>query len=139
MSEGSKISPQFQRRLENLRPGQRITAIVVTKGPAFEATGERPTREQRQVRISERQKTTKRMQSAIASLLAKGNQGEVPEQNPGTLGSIVVHATAEGLTRLAAEPNVEAILEDQKVHLLPAPRAPTASLKQLGNSESIQA
>jgi hypothetical protein len=118
MSEESKISPQFQQRLEDLKPGQMITAIVVTKGPAFEDTGERPTRGQRRARISERRETTQRMQSVIASLLAEESQGKVLEQDLGTLGSIVVYATAEGLRRLAAEPNVEAILEDQKLHLL---------------------
>ena len=133
MSEESKISPQFQRRLEDLKPGQMITAIVVTKGPAFEDTGERPTRGQRKVRISERRETTERMQLTVASLLAEENQGKVLEQNLGALGSIVVYATAEGLRKLAAEPNVEAILEDQKLRLLYDPQTSRASLKLLGN------
>jgi len=73
------------------------------------------------------------MQLTAASLLAEENQGKVLEQNLGALGSIVVHATAEGLRKLAAEPNVEAILEDQKIHLLHDPQMSRASLKLLGN------
>jgi len=137
MSEESKISPQFQRRLGDLKPGQMITAIVVTKGPAFEDTGERPTRGQRKARISKRRETTKRMRSVIASLLAEENQGRVLEQDLGALGSIVVYATAEGLRRLAAEPNVEAILEDQKLHSLHDPQTSRAGSKLGGNPEDL--
>lgn len=129
MNEERKISPQLQRRLDSLEPDQMITAIVVTRGPAFEDTGERPTRGQRKARISERRETTERMRSVIASSLADEDQGRVLEHNLDALGSIVVHATAKGLRRLAAEPNVEVILEDQKLHSLHDPERPRGGPK----------
>lgn len=127
-----KISPPLRNRLEGLKPGEMVRAIVVTRSPEEGETHERLTAQERKTRIAMRREAHKHVREVIISVLAEHNQGQVLDLDLSALSSIVVRATAKGLKRLANEPVVEVILEDQRLQFPQEPPRGSPLRKETG-------
>ena len=99
-TEEYKISPPLRYRLEGLKPGEMVRAIVVTRSHEYGETDERLSAQERKVRIAKRREANKHVREVITSLLAEHNQGQVLDLDLSALSSIVVRATAKGLRQL---------------------------------------
>jgi phytoene/squalene synthetase len=110
-----KISPAFRKCLQQLRPGQRVRAIVLlgTEDARRHAVCAGETRERAQEGV--RDAAAQALDNVDAVLSVHDSQRLTA---PNVLGSVVVEGTAPALRALADLPTVKAVLEDQPLALL---------------------
>ena len=113
-----KISAQFAARLNRLRAGQKVQAIVMVQtGTASCGAAGRKGRAQRQ---AEAKSTRESAEPALAEIdaILKRHRGKrlAPEVN--ALGCVPVETTADGVRAIASSDLVKAVLEDQQISLL---------------------
>jgi sorbitol-specific phosphotransferase system component IIA len=110
----SKVSAQFAARLARSKPDRKLHAVVMLATPASAQSGNRRTREERQLKVREIRASASQALAEIDEILARHDGRRLSEQ-PTALGTITVEATAAGLNALADSERVSAILEDQPV------------------------
>ena len=116
-SQQSAISREFSARLDQLKPKQKIRAIVLLRtrdtGPT---STRRPNRLARQAAIKTIRQSTTQALGDIDAILQQFD-GTRLAQTPDALGSIPIETTSPGIKALANSPHVKAILEDQPIFL----------------------
>lgn len=117
--QNSKISREFQARLDHLKPEQKVRAIVMlrTKKAQPVRSNDRSV-SNRQAIIDLVRRTAEAALSDIDSILERFN-GKRLEGGVSALATISVEATADGIKALAQSEHVKAILEDQAISSLP--------------------
>src|SRR5712692_1091702 len=115
-----KVSREFAARLDQLRPQQKVRAIVLlrTKDAGTAAT-QRRSRTNRQATIEAVRQSAEQALGEIDSILERFDGRRLADVN--ALGSLPVETTARGIAALAASEHVKAILEDQPISLLARP------------------
>jgi hypothetical protein len=120
----AKISPEFSARLARLKPQQKIRAMVMLR---VDVPGEKPARRlsrtERQAIIDHLRQSSEPALTEIDDILTHYS-GKRLAASVNTLGIVPVETTAAGIHALAASDQVKAILEDQAVSRLSAPRYP---------------
>ncbi|MFQ3617457.1 MAG: hypothetical protein SNJ57_10315 [Cyanobacteriota bacterium] len=120
----SKISPEFGARLEHLKPGQKIRAVVMLE-TSHPGGGERlcslpsaPTRrqtlEERKAAIARIQNAAQRSLEEIRPIL-EAFHANLLAPSPDAVGAVPVEIDAAGIPALAQSNRVRTILEDQAV------------------------
>ncbi len=110
----SKISTGFAARLERLKPGQRVRAIVLLRVSDGRARGRRQSEAERHAAVGEVHKEAASALPEIDRILAN-TQGRRLAGQPDALGAVPVETTADGIRALASSDLVQAILEDQPI------------------------
>lgn len=117
-----KISAAFSARLAKLAPGKKLRAIVMLAGAETKkASKRRLTRQERRKEIERRQTSAGSALGAVDRILDRF-EGKRLAKSADALGCVPVETTAAGIRALADAPEVESILEDQNVRLLPKPK-----------------
>lgn len=112
----SKISPEFEARLNQLEPQQKIRAIVLLEtGRGSLSPARRQTYNERQAAIAHVRETAQHAMGELNTLLQHFD-GHPLAIAPDALGSVPVELTVAGIAALAAVPWVKAVLEDQDIH-----------------------
>lgn len=115
-SPTTKISRQFEDRLDRLRGAQKVRAIVLV-GAGVSGSAEKTRRQgpaEREQAIRSIREVGATSLSGIDSILERhGGRRLAPEAS--ALGSIPVEVDAAGIRELAEMPAVTAILEDQTI------------------------
>lgn len=115
----TKISPEFAERLARLGPKQKVLAIVLLHGKSTgKASAPRRSHVSRQAAVDSKRKSAEQVLTDIDNILKRVG-GQRLAKSPDALGSIPVQTTAAGINDLAASKHVKAILEDQKISLIP--------------------
>lgn len=110
-----KISAKFVTRLDNLRPGQRVRAIVFLCSKRGDKKSERRhTLIERQATIQRIQESTEQALVEVNSILDRFDSIRLTER-PDALGSISVEATPAGIKAIAALKCVAVVIEDQEI------------------------
>jgi hypothetical protein len=115
----SKISREFKARLNNLKPEQKVRAIVMLR-----------TEKAQPSRMKVRSTSNRRAIIGLVRRSAEAALSDIDEilnhfdgkrlaDSVSALGSVPVEATAEGIEALAKSKHVKAILEDQAISSLP--------------------
>ncbi|MDH5507441.1 MAG: hypothetical protein OEZ02_09485 [Anaerolineae bacterium] len=114
--QSPKISPQFEARLEALKPNQTVRAILVIDVPERKKNRDLapPSRQERQAAIEAVRKSAQAAVGAVDEILER-HGGQRLSTAPNALGAMPVEATAKGLRELAASEYIRAILEDQEI------------------------
>lgn len=112
-----KISSEFNARLARLGPRDKVHAFVLlrTSGTGGR-TGARQNRADRKKAVQAARKSAERALTAIDGILEE-HDGRRLARRPNALGSMPVETTAAGIKALASSRWVQAILEDQPIHL----------------------
>ncbi len=112
-----KISSEFSARLASLGPRDKVHAFVLlrTSGTGSR-TSARQNRDDRKAAVQAARKSAERALTAIDGIL-KEHDGRRLARRPNALGSMPVETTAAGIKALASSRWVQAILEDQPIHL----------------------
>jgi len=116
-----KISPEFARRLDRLRPGAVARAIVLLDtGPAPVAAPGRPSKAARKAIAATIQTAAAAALVEVDHLLERSG-GRRLAPGPDLFGSIPVEAPASALLALAGSDHVRALLEDQPLSVMRDP------------------
>jgi hypothetical protein len=114
-----KISREFSLRLDQLRPRDKVRAIVMLR-PESNGAGNaisgarRPTRADRQSKAEKISQSAESALPEIDEILEKFN-GQRLAEHPNALGAIPVETTADGVIALAEAECVKTIMEDQPI------------------------
>jgi hypothetical protein len=116
-----KISAAFDARLLDLKPHERVRAIVLLDTASGKLGSVSPrSRAAREAAVAARREALKPVLSELDHILqASGGQRLAPEVE--ALGAVPVETTAAGARELAAQDFVKAILEDQPISAFPEP------------------
>jgi hypothetical protein len=114
-SSRAKISPGFAARLEQLRPEEKVRAILLLRTAAPHTPLKR-----RPGKVTRRQAVKKSRQSVAEVLpdidrILKRHCGKRLKSQADALGSVPVLTTPAGIEALTISEYVKAILEDQKL------------------------
>jgi hypothetical protein len=113
-----KISSQFETRLRELGPDEKVRAVVfLNLELPSRRTSARTKLAQRRKFIGRIRESSKEALGELDEILG-GKRGRILQSEPDALGSIPIEATADGLRAVARSKNVRAILEDQAIGLL---------------------
>jgi hypothetical protein len=112
-----KLSNEFKRRLNGLKPGQKVRAIVLLRTQDIARTRQ-AARNNRRTMIDAVRQSAETALPDIDEVLRRFD-GKRLSDNVSALGSISVEMTAAGIKALATLDQVKAILEDQPVSSLP--------------------
>jgi len=113
----SKISREFSRRLDRLKPRDRVRAIVMLRADGNGgggAGGRRPS-------SADRRDTAEKISQAAEAALPEIDQilerydGRRMAEHPNAIGAIPVETTVGGVIALADADCVKTILEDQNI------------------------
>jgi len=113
----SKISREFSRRLDRLKPRDRVRAIVMLRADGNGgggAGGRRPS-------VADRRDTAEKISQAAEAALPEIDQilekydGRRMAEHPNAIGAIPVETTVGGVIALAGSDCVKTILEDQNI------------------------
>jgi|SRR5215471_17836633 len=114
----AKISPQFAARLDMIKAGQKVRALVMLQVKKNKTiTLGRLSPSQRKAMLEDMNKGTNVALMDIDQIL-KRFDGKRLAPSADALGSIPVETTPEGLKALTTSNHVKAILEDQAISLL---------------------
>jgi hypothetical protein len=114
----AKLSAEMRRRLERAPPGRPVRAIVLLETGAPQVVP----------RSGDRQDAVRAVRAAAASAklaldpILSELGGRWLADEPDALGSLAVEIPVAGLLALAQSDRVKAILEDQRVTVLPRPK-----------------
>jgi hypothetical protein len=112
-----KISSAFSARLARLAPEDKVHAFVLLRaGGAGSRSGKRQTRAEREAAVKAARTSAERALPDIDKILKK-HDGRRLARRPNALGSLPVETTAAGIRALARSRWVQAVLEDQPIHL----------------------
>jgi hypothetical protein len=112
-----KISSEFSARLARLGPRDKVHAFVLLRaGGTGSRSGKRQSRAEREEAVKASRKSTEGALTDIDGILEK-HDGRRLARRPNALGSMPVETTAAGIRALARSRWVQAILEDQPIHL----------------------
>ena len=112
-----KISSQFSARLARLGPGDKVHAFVLLRaGGTGSRSGKRQTRAEREAAVKASRKSAEQALPDIDKILKK-HDGRRLARRPNALGSMPVETTAAGIKALARSRWVQAVLEDQPIHM----------------------
>lgn len=112
-----KISSEFSARLARLGPRDKVHAFVLLRtGGTSDRSSTRQGRAERQAAVQAARKSAERALTDIDGILEQ-HDGRRLAKRPNALGSMPVETTAAGIKALASSRWVQAILEDQPVHL----------------------
>ena len=112
-----KISSEFSSRLARLGPGDKVHAFVLLRtGGTSNRSSKRQSRDERKAAVEASRKSAERALTDIDTILKRHN-GRRLARRPNALGSIPVETTAAGIRALARSRWVQAVLEDQPIHL----------------------
>lgn len=113
----AKISPQFAARLERLKPGDKVRAIVMLKtANTLLASKKRPTKKARRATLKQTRESVANILPDIDRIL-KQYHGRRLESEINALSAVPVITTAAGIDALTGSEHVRAILEDQTLRL----------------------
>lgn len=112
----TKIGPEFVAHLERLPKAHPVRAVLLSELSRPSTRQRRPSRAERQEMLQRVRSRAERTLLVIDAILEQ--QGGRRTRDPDALGTVTVEATAEGIRRLAAAPEVKAVLEDQPVFRL---------------------
>ncbi|HEX6861229.1 MAG TPA: hypothetical protein VF414_00345 [Thermoanaerobaculia bacterium] len=113
----AKISDQFSARLDQLRPRQKVRAIVMLDAGQPAPASRREARARRSMAVTEVREAAEAALPDLDRILER-HQGRRLADHADALGCVPVEATADGISALAASEHVKAILEDQPISLL---------------------
>ena len=112
-----KISSQFSARLARLGPDDKVRAHVLLRaGGPGSRSGRRQTRAEREEAVKAFRKKAGQALDDLDKILKK-HSGRRLARRPNALGSLPVETTAAGIRALARSRWVQAVLEDQPIHL----------------------
>jgi hypothetical protein len=112
-----KISSQFSARLSRLGPKDKVHAFVLLRaGGPGSRSGRRQTRAEREAAVKAARKKSGQALDDLDEILKK-HDGRRLARRPNALGSLPVETTAAGIKALARSRWVQAVLEDQPIHL----------------------
>ena len=112
-----KISAQFSARLARLKPGDKVHAFVLLRaGGPGSRSGRRQTRAEREAAVKAFGKSSGQALDDLDKIL-KEHDGRRLARRPNALGSLPVETTAAGIRALARSRWVQAVFEDQPIHL----------------------
>jgi hypothetical protein len=114
-TELTKLSPEFSGRLHELRPEQKVRAIVMLVIPVAVGNGRRQAAVERKEAITAVQGSMENSLVAIDEILKRFG-GERLANRPNVLGALPVEINSAGVHALANCDAVKAVLEDQEVH-----------------------
>jgi hypothetical protein len=118
-SHSSKISSEFNTRLNKLKSHEKVRAIVLLQTEKSQPSQSKNRSSlNRQATIDLIRRTAGAALSDIDEILSRFDGKRLAEQ-VSALGSIPVETTAEGIRALAESEHVKAILEDQAISSLP--------------------
>lgn len=101
-----------------MRPKEKVQAVVLLRtGQARGSSGRRQSREERAATVEAMRRSSERALDEVDNILSNYS-GERLAARPDALGSIPVETTAAGIGALASSRWVQAILDDQEVHLI---------------------
>ena len=110
-----KISHEFERRLRELDPDQKVRVIVFLRTQASGDESAAPrSRAERQAVGEAVRKAAERILPEIDAILQLYG-GQRLDERPGVLGNVSVETTRAGIEALAASRHVNTILEDQPI------------------------
>ena len=112
-----KLSSEFKRRLNSLKPGQKVRAIVLLHTQDIARTRQ-ASRNNRRTMIDAVRQSAETAFPEIDEVLRRFD-GKRLSDNASALGSIPIETTAAGIKALATLDQVKTILEDQPVSSLP--------------------
>jgi hypothetical protein len=116
-SAAGQLSREFLARLDRLKPGERVRAVLLLSGREGRAgSGRRQSEVERTAAIASMRKPATAALAAIDEILRR-HGGERLSDEVSALGSIAVEVGAAGLRELAEQPAIQAVLEDQPVAL----------------------
>ncbi len=116
-----KISAEFAARLKQGPPARPCRSIVLLQTDAGAAPPRQPTRAVRKATV-EALKAAAQSALRVVDEVLEQSGGRRLSDAPDALGSIRVEVTPEGIYKLAHLKEVKAVLEDQGLSKLPAPR-----------------
>jgi len=112
-----KISSEFSARLARLGPGDKVHAFLLLRtGGTTDKSSKRQSRAERDAAVKAARQSAERALTDIDKILDR-HEGRRLARRPNALGSMPVETTAAGIKALASSRWVQAILEDQPVHL----------------------
>jgi len=118
LSEKKKISPEFAARLEHLGPREEVRAIVLVRTSGAQGPTDAPqSREGRKAAVKATRRSAEQAMEDIDGILARFH-GQRLADHPDALGSLPVETTAAGIKALTSSQWVQAIMEDQPIHLI---------------------
>jgi hypothetical protein len=114
-----KISREFSARLAQLKPKDKIRAVVLLRPPETNGkpSGARPTREERRAAVDNVLSSASVGLREIDEILERFNGRRLSEQ-PSALSTVGVETTAAGISALTESDHVKAVLEDQALSLV---------------------
>lgn len=113
----AKISDQFSARLDQLRPRQKVRAIVMLDAGQPAPASRREARVRRGMAVAAVRDAAEAALPDLDRILER-HQGRRLADHADALGCVPVEATADGISALAQSEHVKAILEDQPISLL---------------------
>ena len=114
-----KISAQFSARLGRLGPEDKVRAFLLLRvGGPGSRSGRRQTRAEREEAVKAFRKSSGQALDDLDKILKK-HDGRMLSRRPNALGSLPVETTAAGIRALSRSRWVQAVLEDQPIHLYP--------------------
>lgn len=146
MNEEKKISPSFEAFLANSRENDKRDAIVVYQSPqteGFRVRGRLRALQERLDEVKEQAKAQKSVGSRILNDYKKASRGATEEPlrtatiGSGTLPVANVEVTRQTLEALAEQPEVVAILPNQKIELIKPFKVEYEALSQQENQDGL--
>jgi hypothetical protein len=127
----AKIGPEFRARLEQLRPDQKVRAVLLLSPPQADgAGGRRQSRAGRKAALQSLRDAAERRFEDLDAILAR-HDGRRLQAHASAIGTVPVETTAAGIRALARSDHVRAIFEDQSISLL-APSLPASPTQGYG-------
>jgi len=116
-TRSKKISAEFSGRLARLGPRDKVQAFVLlrTSGTGNRSSA-RQDRDERKAAVQAARKSAEQALTDIDDIL-KEHGGRRLARRPNALGSMPGETTAAGIKALARSRWVQAVLEDQPIHL----------------------
>lgn len=116
-SSEKKISAEFAARLDRLGPREKVQAIVLLRtGEIDDSSGRRQSRAERAATVEAMRRSAEQALAKVDGILERYD-GQRLAESPDALASVPVEVTAAGIKALASSKWVEAVLEDQGIHL----------------------
>ncbi len=116
-----KISAEFASRLQQGPADRPCRSIVLLQTDARATGSKQPTRAERKAAVDALKAAAQSALKVVDEVLEQSG-GRRLSDVPDALGSIRVEVTPEGIYKLAHLKEVKAVLEDQGVSKLPAPK-----------------
>ncbi len=116
----SKISREFSLRLDQLRPRDKVRAILMLRADANNGGGAGARRPSRADRQDSAKKLSQLAEAALPEIdqILERFDGHRLAEHPNAVGAIPVETTADGVIALASSDCVKTILEDQNITIL---------------------